>query len=78
MSAPVLGSSTTIAPFWPWSSCWATFWTAGTRVTLTLAPLGRRPSSLSTQFCTPRSLDWPVSSSLSWDSMPLRPYCTES
>ena len=73
MSAPVLGSSTTIAPFWPRSSDCATFWTAGTRVSFRSAPLGLRPSSLSTQFCTPRSLAWPVSSSLSWASMPLRP-----
>ena len=73
MRAPVVGSSTTMAPFCPWSADWAIFWTAGTRVSLTSAPSGRRPSSLSTQFCTPRSLDWPVSSSLSCASMPLRP-----
>ncbi len=78
MRAPVLGSSTTMAPFCPESSFWASFCTAGTRVSLTVAPLGLRPRILSTQFCTPRSVAWPVSTSLSCASMPLRPYRTLS
>src|SRR5450756_2258711 len=38
MRAPVFGSNTTIAPFWPPSAFWASFCTAGTSVQLTLVP----------------------------------------